>query len=1013
MNAKLAVAISLGASSLALFGMAGVANAETVTPPNSGTNPQPVVQAPQSGNANPSGNSGNENPQPGSTNQGGNSGQNQPGSTPAGQQVGGNSEGTKPEEKKNEAAEQAIKDAKSKSEDAQKDVTTADNEVKQANEKATEAKNTAEEAQNGLNAANKSKDKADKEKTEADNNLNAANNEVNAKEKVAEEAAGDVAAKDKALKDEQAKQTAAEEAKKKAENEQAAAEEEKKTAENNVTDKNTALEKAKGTLESKQDEKNDYDKKLKEAQEKLENEKKEQARLDDIADRAKTKQEQADLAVENNKKEQQEKQNKIDALNNPTTTTNEEVERLKREASEAEQKAKDAKEDEDKKDKEAKNKQNDLDNAGKNLNSAEDALEKNPDAKKLSDTEKAVKDAKNAADEAAKNASTTTANFDGFLDYVIKTYKNSTSKEDKALLADAQRAKQILNGERVEIMKQVQNGDKTENVLDRVEVPMWYKDLVKLGKVGGADSLQNMKEAATYYEALNKLRKEDSDKNSASTEDKATLGAVNVRLSLIAESIVNSFYSGANHDHAINHPGYKSSEVMKTNPYNATENLAWGNYDGDSKDHKNQEYGSCHITANGNTSCSVDSEKYNALSGWYTVEKERYDKAVEGTFVTGEKGSEVTHKISDAGKKVLKEHRYDLGRYMRQNPDTKLFESADDNSKLKGIFLESVGHYTNFASKDITAGGFAESDLSLQEVTTTTTVNGKSTVSKEDVVGDVAVWHGSNESSITIAKYKQLLANYESSLGESAKAELQENDAINKLNAEANKANYDLFVKKYELRKLHYDLNMSDANNLDAADAAKPEVGLQDQEKNALDVLKQKAQELVAYYSQTDVTWAATQETVNRLLSQAKSEVQKIESKITNITNSISTADSKKSEVEKLKKAVTNANTAFEQAKTDVQEANKALTQAQETANRLNTEATSAQQKYKEAEQKAQTAAQQTSEERNKQIQNLQGELDQLKEKAKTLEQTAKQAKTAADAAKMMLNFKRIRLMES
>ncbi|RFT40377.1 hypothetical protein CG397_00250, partial [Gardnerella vaginalis] len=422
-------------------------------------------------------------------------------------------------------------------------------------------------------------------------------------------------------------------------------------------------------------------------------------------------------------------------------------------------------------------------------------------------------------------------------------------------------------------------------------------------------------------------------------EDKATLGAVNVRLSLIAESIVNSFYSGANHDHAINHPGYKSSEVMKTNPYNATENLAWGNYDGDSKDHKNQEYGNCHITANGNTSCSVDAEKYNALSGWYTVEKERYDKAVEGTFVTGEKGSEVTHKISDAGKKVLKEHRYDLGRYMRQNPDTKLFESADDNSKLKGIFLESVGHYTNFASKDITAGGFAESDLSLQEVTTTTTVNGKSTVSKEDVVGDVAVWHGSNESSISVAKYKELLANYESSLGESAKAELQENDAINKLNAEANKANYDLFVKKYELRKLHYDLNMSDANNLDAADAAKPEAGLQDQEKNALDVLKQKAQELVAYYSQTDVTWAATQETVNRLLSQAKSEVKKIESKITNITNSISTADSKKSEVEKLKTAVAKANTEFEKAKTDVQEANKALTQAKETANRLNTEA--------------------------------------------------------------------------
>ena len=70
MNAKLAVAISLGASSLALFGMAGVANAETVTPTNPDTNTPPVVQTPQPGNANPSGNSGNENPQPGNTNPG-------------------------------------------------------------------------------------------------------------------------------------------------------------------------------------------------------------------------------------------------------------------------------------------------------------------------------------------------------------------------------------------------------------------------------------------------------------------------------------------------------------------------------------------------------------------------------------------------------------------------------------------------------------------------------------------------------------------------------------------------------------------------------------------------------------------------------------------------------------------------------------------------------------------------------------------------------------------------------
>lgn len=811
MNAKLAVAISLGASSLALFGMAGVANAETVNPTNSGTNPQPVVQTPQGGN----------------TNQGGASGQNQPGSTPAGQQSDGNSEGTKLKEKKNEAAEQVIKDAESKSKDAQKDVTAADEEVRQANEKATKAKNTAEEAQKGLNAAKELKDKADNKKTEANNNLTEANNVVKENEKLVEKAAGDVAEKEKTLKDEQAKQTAAEEAKKKAEEQKAAAEKEKKTAESNVTDKNTALEKASGTLESRQNEKNDYDKKLKEAKEKLEDGKNEQARLDDIADRAKTEQKRADEAVENNKKEQKEKQDKIDALNNPTATTNKEVERLKREASEADKKAKDAKSDEDKKDKEAKNKQKDLDNAGNNLKSAEKDLENNQDAKNLSDAEKAVEDAKNAADAAAKkDTSKTTANFAGFLDYVIEHSQN-----DKDLLEDAKRAKQILNGERVEIMKQVQNEGKTENVLDRViEVPMWYKDLVKLGKVGGADSLQNMKEAATYYDALNTLRQKDSNENSASTEGSATLGNVNVRLSLMAESIVNSFYSGANHDHAINHPGYKSSEVMKTNPYNANENLAWGNYDGDSTEHKNQEYGKCYVTVNGNTSCSTTyGKKYNALSGWYTVEKERYDKAVAGTFVTGEKNNE-EHRISDAGKEMLKQHRYDLRQYMWQHPKIKLFESNDDNSKLTGIFLESVGHYTNFASKDITAGGFAEGDLSLEEATTTTTKTTAegttSTTSKEEVAGDVAVWHGSNESSITIAKYKQLLNDYENRLGDSVKAELKENDAINKLNAEANKANYDLFVKKYELRELHYDLNMSDANNLDAANSAKPEVGL-------------------------------------------------------------------------------------------------------------------------------------------------------------------------------------------
>lgn len=45
MNAKIAAAISLGASSLALFAMANVANAQTTdTPTTPTTTPTPVVQ---------------------------------------------------------------------------------------------------------------------------------------------------------------------------------------------------------------------------------------------------------------------------------------------------------------------------------------------------------------------------------------------------------------------------------------------------------------------------------------------------------------------------------------------------------------------------------------------------------------------------------------------------------------------------------------------------------------------------------------------------------------------------------------------------------------------------------------------------------------------------------------------------------------------------------------------------------------------------------------------------------
>ncbi|RFT38418.1 hypothetical protein CG399_00775, partial [Bifidobacteriaceae bacterium NR015] len=697
-------------------------------------------------------------------------------------------------DKAKKEAKQAIEDAKTQKSKIDEDVNKAESEASDANSEALQANKEVTEAQTELDnkkkevqTAEEEKGKADKELSEHQTAVDKANEGVKDKRTVLDqETANQTAAENKlkaTQKEKDAKTTelgtANEDVQTKT-TEQTKAGEKVKTETGNLQTANTQLEKAKQDKNKAQEQAN---------------------QLSATATEKEKEQTAAEQAVNANTEQQEKIQKEIDNLNAAGSgATNADVQELEKKANEAKQAYEEANTTATQKAQEAKNKKNDLDNAGNNLNSAEKDLENNPDVKKLSDAEKAVEAAKKAADAAAKkDTSKTTANFAGFLDYVIETYKNSTSKEDKALLEDAQRAKQILNGKRVEIMKQVQNKGKTENVLDRViEVPMWYKDLVKLGKVGGADSLQNMKEAATYYDSLNKLRKEDSDKNSANTEEKKALGDVNVRLSLIAESIVNSFYSGANHDHAINHPGYEGSEVMETTPYKTAENLAWGNYDGDSTNHKDQEYSKCYVTVNGNTSCSTKyGEKYNALSGWYTVEKERYDKAVAGTFVTGEKNNE-KHKISDAGKEMLKQHRYDLRQYMWQHPEIKLFVDDADNSKLKDIFLESVGHYTNFASKDITAGGFAESDLSLEEVTTR--IVGSTTTTKEDVAGDVAVWHGSNESSISVAEYKKLLSNYENSLKQekaagSASENTDEIAKLQKLNAEANKANYDLFVK--------------------------------------------------------------------------------------------------------------------------------------------------------------------------------------------------------------------------
>ena len=427
---------------------------------------------------------------------------------------------------------------------------------------------------------------------------------------------------------------------------------------------------------------------------------------------------------------------------------------------------------------------------------------------------------------------------------MIDTEKAKENNKNENLIADAERAQKILKGESYVIPRQeFQDGLYKE--AQTIEAPTWYEDIVKpgLGRVGSADSLQNMKEAAEYYDALNEYRRNDNN----------SLQIVNVRLSLIAESIVHSFYSAAINNHALNHEKYDNASVMDTTPYKTAENLAWGDYDGHKNGRMKYSDNDCKVLADGKTSCSKQlktqsiepkptDNKSNALDGWYTIEKNRYEEARDkGIFYTFEGDTKIENKLSKAGKKFLKENQYDFGMKLSQNPNTRLFEENDENGKLTNLFSLSVGHYTTFARKDISAGGFAEGDLFIQEMPRIP--GGKQeTVTKNE---DVAVWHGSDESSISIAEYKKLLSNYENSLKQEKAAGSASEDAdeiakLQKLNAEANKANANLFEAKYNLRKIQYDLNLPDK---------KGAKGLKEQELEHVKAEKEKANSCLLYTS--------------------------------------------------------------------------------------------------------------------------------------------------------------------
>lgn len=1024
MNAKIAAAISLGASSLALFAMTGVANAQETTP-STPTQPQPVVQ-PAAGQGGSAGNQGN---------QGGQSGQGgAPQQNPTVDKIDDTSFNDE-QKKANASAKQALEDADTQAGNAEKTVKEATDAVGAAQADADQAGKDAKKANDEYtDAINKEK----QAQTYKDN----ADKDVVTKQGELEKANKDVEEKTQTLNKAQAEKQAAEDAKALAEKDKTQAEQDKTTAEGEVKAKNKELTTKTQELKDKTQAKTNADQHLTQVEQDKKTAEDQYKELDKTAKEKEGEAATAQQDLVNKQTAVDAKSKELENAKNNTTpaVAQKEAQEARAKAEKAKQKAEKAKTESETKAQEAQVAQAGIETAKAKVKEAENALSSNADAKKIEDAKANLaqkeKETKTAEDAYSKeyNKRKLDANvekgFDGFLDYVIT--QNSGESGNKDLLEDAQRAKKILNGERVEITKQVTEGNTTKTVVDRViEAPMWYKDLVKLHRVGGADSLQNMEEAATYYDALNKLREEDSKANKDSGA--GTLGKVNVRLSLIAEAIVNSFYSGANRNHAINHEIYGNHHSMDTHPYNSTENLAWGDYDGnDDATHTHFDYGECKITNSGMGTCSSSDtskagKKFNALHGWYTIEKTRYDKAVnEGKFVTYKMDSnneptdeKIEHKLTAEGQKILKEHRYDLGDFM-QNHNVQLFESSDTTENLQGIFIESVGHYTNFANKNISAGGFAESDLYL----TKTSKNSQ----------DVAVWHGSSESSISVDEFKSLLNAYKTSLGVTSSTVLEPTnaDALKTLNAKANSANYKMFEAKYELRKVQYNFNMTpdgETNGLQDQDLVllKKDAQKAQDDVNLVTTGKQKAEDFKKKYEDAvreNLSWTNKEEAKKdyqkaiNYIAYANQNLPGLNAELANANSAVSSAEANKTEADNKRKAYEGLLDAIEEAESGVTAATNKATQAQKAATAAATHAAALQEAYTKADKDATAAetaareAQQLSDtQKQAKIQELTTALNGLKNELQNLQTTAqqkdadaKQARKDADAKKAKID---------
>lgn len=932
MNAKLAVAISLGASSLALFGMANVANAETATTTDTGANP-PVVK--------PS----NENPV----------------------------------EKAKGEANKAIEDAKTRKETVTKEVEDAESEAKDANSKAIDANNEVTEAQKDLKDKQKEANTAEEEKGKADKELADKQAEVNTDNE-------DVANKQKLFNGAQAEQQTAENKLKATQDEKDAKTTELETAEKEVQTKTTEqtqagknveteqgkLDTAKGDLEkAKQDKK--------QAQEKAN-------QLSSEADQKEQAQKEAEQAVTDNENQQEEKNKEIKRLQEHKSADEDpNVKKLKGEADQAHEAYTKAQGELNQKTNDIANDNNTIQSETEKLNNAKTALEQNEDGKKFKNAqdkvEKAQKEAKEAED-AYNNANTEKLDanvqkgFDGFLDYIISKYKNDNSVKGKSIYEDAQRAKDILTGKDVVIpdtVTKTADGGEITHKGRTIKAPMWYKDLVKLKRVGGADSLKNLKDAVTYYKPLNAER----------TKNK--LNPLNVNLSMIAESIVNSYYSGAVIEHSANHADYNSASSMNTNPYlDSSENLAWGSFDKyDSSTRLKREH-------TRNDSSNVG----NAMDGWYDAEKAIYDEAINTGKCKDKHGKE--HHFSEEDIAFLKAHRYDF------THQTYSSDAVDSD------FESTVGHYLNFVDNKINSCGFADSNNS---------------VALKQSGENVVVWHGSKqESQLSVTEFTESLNDYITNLtgtrDSAKKLEPSNAENLKSLSATITEKNKKLFDAKYELRKVQYDLNMTpDGENTPLQTREKDDLQAQktkiENAKKDLDEEIKKTEKFVQEYeADPNGNWPPDtkknyEHDVKSYLPWAKNkseayagEISSISSELEELNAKIASSSAKGSVVTSLVKNIKDTNTKITDTNAKLTEDTNAKEEAAKKAEELKTAWTTANSAYEAAKQKAQAAAQQTSEERQKQISQLTTELNGLIAKAVTLKSQAETAKQTAYAAR-------------